>query len=103
VAEWSIDRVALCIWSSFYDNVYEHPERPPQHVIENDVALDVWVEEQQRKSQEERQTYSGAHGRRGTVDGSTATQADFEGGKTIEMRNPNPQRFIISEDPELIS
>jgi hypothetical protein len=87
--------------------VFEHPERPPQHTIENDSALDIWVEEQQRKDRERRAEYiasqdGSSHGKQGKLDGREATQADFEGGKTIELSNPNPQKFVISEDPDLI-
>lgn len=43
VAEWNPSQVALAYWFSFYDSIFEHPERPPMKVINNDDLLDKWV------------------------------------------------------------
>jgi hypothetical protein len=51
--DWNINQVALVFWSNFYDNIFEHPERPEQRIIENDDLLDRWVE-QKGKEMEER-------------------------------------------------
>jgi hypothetical protein len=50
VAEWTQLQDMLVYWSQYYDFVYESPERPNDMVIENDAALDAWVEEQSRKN-----------------------------------------------------
>jgi len=50
--DWNINQVALVFWSNFYDNIYEHPERPEQKIIDNDDLLDKWVEDQAKKMEE---------------------------------------------------
>lgn len=52
MSDWNINQVALCFWSNFYDNVYEHPERPPQKVIENDDLIDKWAKDQSKKMED---------------------------------------------------
>ena len=44
------DQVALCSYSSMYDNVYESHESPPERVIEDDDCLDGWFIDQRKKS-----------------------------------------------------
>lgn len=39
-------------WSNFYDNIFEHPERPEQRVINNDDLLDKWVEEKSKEMED---------------------------------------------------
>jgi hypothetical protein len=43
------DQIALCSFSTMYDNVYESTESPPEKVIEDDDCLDGWFIEQKRK------------------------------------------------------
>lgn len=43
-SDWNINQVALSFWFQFYDNVYEHPERPDLKIINNDDLLDKWAE-----------------------------------------------------------
>lgn len=47
------DQRSLIIWSTIYDNVQEHPEQPPQYVIEDDDVLDGWFIFQRRKREKE--------------------------------------------------
>lgn len=54
VSEWDINKVSLTWWSRFYDNIFEHPERPPMEIIEDNKKLDKWIEEQTKKQEEER-------------------------------------------------
>jgi hypothetical protein len=37
-------------WANFYDNIYQHPDKPLKHVIDDDIALDGWCIVQLRKS-----------------------------------------------------
>lgn len=39
----------LVIWSIIYDSVYEHPDCPAQSIIDNDILLDQWLEQQNDK------------------------------------------------------
>ena len=43
------DQKNIIVWSSLYDNIYEHPEAPPQAIIDEDDALDGWLIVQRRK------------------------------------------------------
>lgn len=47
------DQRSLIIWSSIYDNVHEHPEQPPQYVIDDDDILDGWFIFQRKKREKE--------------------------------------------------
>lgn len=50
--DWNINQVALVYWSSFYDNIYEHPERPEAKIINNDDLLDKWVESKSKEMED---------------------------------------------------
>jgi hypothetical protein len=45
----SDDQRMLSIWSSVYDNIYEHPECPSDEVMNDDDMLDGWMIAQKRK------------------------------------------------------
>lgn len=44
----------LVFWSAFYDNVGEHPECPPDKILEDDDIIDGWVAIQRRKKEKEK-------------------------------------------------
>lgn len=50
--DWNINQVALAFWSNFYDNIFEHPERPENKVIDNDDLLDKWVKDKTKEMEE---------------------------------------------------
>lgn len=50
--DWNINQVALVFWSNFYDNIFEHPERPDQKTIDNDDLLDKWVEDKSKEMED---------------------------------------------------
>lgn len=43
------DQIALCSYSSMYDNVYESQESPDERVIEDDDCLDGWFIHQRKE------------------------------------------------------
>lgn len=47
------EQITLMHWYRFYKNVYEHPERPFDWVIDNDWALDGWCIKQSKKNKTE--------------------------------------------------
>jgi hypothetical protein len=51
--DMSEDQRSIIVWSSIYDNVYEHPEQPPNNVISDDDLLDGWFIEQRRKKEKD--------------------------------------------------
>jgi len=44
----------LIFWSSFYDNLGEHPECPPDKILDDDDMIDGWVAIQRRKKEKEK-------------------------------------------------
>jgi hypothetical protein len=48
-SELTRDQVALCSYSSMYDNVYESTESPDDKVIQDDDCLDGWFIHQKRE------------------------------------------------------
>jgi len=49
IIEFSLDQQNLLYWSQVYDSVYESMDRPPDSIIDDDVALDKWFEDQSKK------------------------------------------------------
>lgn len=42
-ANWDRNKVELCYWSSFYDNIYEYGDLPDKKIIEDDDKLFDWI------------------------------------------------------------
>lgn len=49
IANWSEMQNLIVYWSQYYDYVMESPDSPPTHIIDDDVACDKWVEDQNKK------------------------------------------------------
>jgi hypothetical protein len=49
----SDDQRSLLIWSSVYESIYDHPECPPEAVLEDDDMLDGWMILQRRRRDSE--------------------------------------------------
>lgn len=47
-SEWTEEQLTLVGYSMMYDSVYEHPEKPPDNVIDDDDMLDGWMISQRR-------------------------------------------------------
>jgi hypothetical protein len=47
--DWTDEQKALAAWSSLYDGAYQHPECPPDAVLEDDDLMDGWMLCQRRK------------------------------------------------------
>lgn len=54
VVDLTDEQRMLSIWSSVYDNIYEHPDCPADDVIDDDDMLDGWMIIQKRKRDSER-------------------------------------------------
>lgn len=55
VTEWTEEQRMLAGYSSMYDSVYEHPERPIDNVIEDDDMLDGWMISKRREIEKTKQ------------------------------------------------
>lgn len=53
VIEMTDEQTSLVYWSQVYDSVYEAYERPPQSIIDDDDALDKWLEGQSKKADDD--------------------------------------------------
>ena len=51
---WTDEQKTLVVLTKMYDNAYEHPECPPDKVIEDDDMFDGWMILQKRKSEQEK-------------------------------------------------
>lgn len=54
VVHWTDEQKTLVIFSKMYDSVYEHPECPPDSVIEDDDMLEGWLIIQRRNSEKQK-------------------------------------------------
>lgn len=52
--DYSRDQITLCSYTSMYDNVYEHYERPDDAIIDDHDCLDGWFIIQRRNSESSR-------------------------------------------------
>jgi hypothetical protein len=72
-AELSEEQLALVSFAQLYDKVREHPDRPPESVIQDDDALDGWLilqrKDSQKKSEAKRagEAVGSQHGQAGEV------------------------------------
>ena len=48
------DQKRLTFWSAFYDNLSEHPECPPEKIVNDDDMIDGWVAIQRRQREKEK-------------------------------------------------
>lgn len=53
--EWTEEQQTLVLMSRMYDNAYEHPECPPDHVIEDDDVFDGWLISNRRQNEKNKQ------------------------------------------------
>lgn len=52
VFDWTDEQRALVNLSKMFDSVYEHPECPPDNIIDDEDALDGWMILQKRKNEQ---------------------------------------------------
>lgn len=53
VIDMTDEQTSLVYWSQVYDSVYEAYERPPQSIIDDDEALDKWLDGQSKKADDD--------------------------------------------------
>jgi hypothetical protein len=56
-ADWSEAQNSLIFWSGYYDRIFEHHECPYE-LINDDEALDAWIERDSKKRRQERKDVS---------------------------------------------
>lgn len=43
---WDVNKLLASYWSSFYDNLYKHPNAPGEEIINDDYRCDKWIEDE---------------------------------------------------------
>jgi hypothetical protein len=61
---WDTNKKNLVWWSDFYESIFQHQERPPEETINNDEALQTWMNQMVARAQEAK-ARAGAHSGRG--------------------------------------
>lgn len=51
--ELTEEQSSLIGWSKLYDNINEHPEKPPEEVLEDNDLLDGWIIRENKKQQQD--------------------------------------------------
>lgn len=49
ISEWDYNKVYLCYWSNFYDNVFESMDCPEEHILKDDEMLDNYLEQKRQE------------------------------------------------------
>jgi len=53
------EQLSLIGWSRYYDGVYESPDKPNDDIVKDNIALDGWAIQQDRKRKEEEKKAEG--------------------------------------------
>jgi hypothetical protein len=101
----SDDQRSLLIWSSVYESIYDHPECPPESVIEDDDMLDGWMIIQRRKREGEQ-----IRGREREIKSEKIKNAheimfpadNIEDAREIERMNDAPASMIKQQRMNLV-
>ncbi len=75
---WDANKRNLVWWSDFYDSVYRHADSPHEETINNDEALQDWLNQQLQRQQAER-------AKRGS------------GGRAVYQRDGSGQRKVMQK------
>jgi hypothetical protein len=51
LGDWTQAQKFFVYWSTFYDGVFQHFERPPDKVILDDKLIEKWLEDQHSKGE----------------------------------------------------
>lgn len=49
-ASWDKNKVAICYWSDFYDDIYAYPQAPSAEIIEDDESLFDWIQQMNKRN-----------------------------------------------------
>jgi hypothetical protein len=111
IAEYSIDQLSIMYWSQYYSSIYEmmSDERPAEGVIEDDEALDAymndWYEERNRDnmaSQGRKKSYgtpSGWDHQETIVTKANPMFQDVEYSETLAEKAKNKGKTVVDAAP----
>lgn len=98
---WTDEQKTLVVLTKMYDGAYEHPECPPDKVIEDDDLFDGWMIHQRRENEKNRnknRTEKMLEGKKLDKAGEVFIMANSqEEAQNIYDLNDNTSRHIIRE------
>jgi hypothetical protein len=98
---WTDEQKTLVVLTKMYDSAYEHPECPPDNVIEDDDLFDGWMIHQRRESEKNKnknRTEKMLEGKKLDKAGEVFIMANSqEEAQNIYNLNDNTSRHIIRE------
>lgn len=101
VVNWTDEQKTLVVLSKMYDSAYQHPECPPDSVIEDDDMFDGWMVVQKRENEKiknKNRTEKMLEGKNLNKAGEVFIMANSqEEAKNIYDLNDNSSRHIIKE------
>lgn len=103
--ELSDDQRYLILMSKMYDNCYEHPESPPEDIIEDDDLFDGWMLVQKKKRDEEKGSSLGddmIKGRHSNAQEIFMPVANMEEARKIEDLNTLEGRMVKKQRKEFL-
>tara|TARA_R110000803_G_scaffold58090_1_gene116301 strand:+ start:5138 stop:6154 length:1017 start_codon:yes stop_codon:yes gene_type:complete len=101
----SDDQRYLILMSKMYDNCYEHPESPPEDIVEDDDLFDGWMLVQKKKREEEKNSSLGddmTKGRHSNAQEIFLPVANREEAKKIEDLNTLEGRMVKKQRAEFL-
>lgn len=106
VVNWTDEQKTLVVLTKMYDSAYQHPECPPDSVIEDDDMFDGWMIVQKReneKTKNKNRTEKLLEGKNLNKAGEVFIMANSqEEAKSIYDLNENSSRHIIRERESVI-
>lgn len=105
--DWTDEQKTLVIMSKMYDSAYEHPECPPDSVIEDDDMFDGWMIIQRRESEKnkakQRNEKMLKDKKLGNANEIFLVARSKEEKENIYSLNDNQARFTIREREAVLS
>jgi hypothetical protein len=106
VVNWTDEQKTLVVLTKMYDSAYQHPECPPDSVIEDDDMFDGWMVVQKRENEKTRnknRTEKLLEGKKLNKAGEVFIMANSqEEANSIYDLNENSSRHIIRERESVI-
>lgn len=103
--DWTDEQKTLVVITKMYDNAYEHPDCPPDSVIDDDDMFDGWMISQRRENEKEKnkKRTEKALGDKLNKSGEVFLVANsIEEAKNIYDLNDSSSRFTIKERENII-
>jgi len=92
VMQLTIYQDRLMLWTHLYEMAYNHPERPPDYIVEDDNAFDKWLDDTNKKSTQNSNEPKGQE---------VFVVADREGAKKVFDLNTSKGKQVVKKTLDL--